>query len=263
MTSWNPRIEQLLAESRRLAPPLGTKSCVRDRLASSIALSALAVGSTAAAGTATGTASAKSSPWVFAKLASAVKAGCAIAPSTTAAVSTPVLVAGPIAIGIALGLSAIAPSSVEFNSSTVRANAPTARVTPSTKPLVQATRDNAIAPVPQQSTALLPTKSQPSVKPSSPSAPKYFARQSALLERARVVLRQGDAMLALRSLQDYQREFPNGTFFVEALTLESQALCQLGRVEEGRRLVERLEVVGAATGTLTQAKKLCDVGGQQ
>jgi outer membrane protein assembly factor BamD (BamD/ComL family) len=81
--------------------------------------------------------------------------------------------------------------------------------------------------------------------------------QTELLEHARVVLRQGDPTLALRSIERYRHEFPNGAFFEEAVVLQATALCRLGRYEEGRALLKRLETSSRNQG-FARARGLCD-----
>jgi hypothetical protein len=247
MNAWDHRTETLLAEARRLRPPGEAKRLVRQRLAASIALSTVAGA----------TLSAKAAPLVGANLASAVKAGCAVAPGLTsgAAMSTPLLFLTPVTVGLALGLSAMTPSAVETPRPSVIQGQPQQRSTP--------TPHQATAPQSSFVTTTVPTPpmEQPSnTPPSTAHAPPALARQSELLEHARLVLRQGDPTLALRSIDAYRKEFPSGVFFFEALTLQASALCKLGRYDEGRNILRRLEASGVLVATLAQTKAHCDEG---
>lgn len=248
MTTSDPRTLALLTQARRHRPPPQAKGDVRQKLAESVALSAATCALL----------SVKAAPLATAKLASAFKAGCAVTPGFTssATVSTPLLLLAPITVGIALGLSAMTPSSPEPGHS--RAVEPRA--------IVQARRTpskTVVAPQPVTAPVVeAPTISATPVTPTAPAPalpPTSLNRQSELLEHARLVLRQGDPTLALRSLETYRREFPKGAFFFEALTLQATALCQLGRLTEGRTLLARLEASGAPASTLNLPRSLCRI----
>jgi hypothetical protein len=59
----------------------------------------------------------------------------------------------------------------------------------------------------------------------------------------------------LKSLDEYQRKFPNGVLAVERSALRAQTLCSLKRVGEGRVELARLTPQTPAAG---RARQVCD-----
>jgi hypothetical protein len=104
--------------------------------------------------------------------------------------------------------------------------------------------------------------STPSVVPPSPpsaaSSPRTrdaLAREVALLSRATSELRAGRPAAALKVLADHQRRFPTGALVEERRAAKAQALCLLGRVDEGRAELARLTPQSPAAAT---AQQVCD-----
>ncbi len=102
----------------------------------------------------------------------------------------------------------------------------------------------------------------PSVVPSStpPLAPSprtrdALAREVALLSRATSELRAGRPAAALNVLADHQRRFPTGALVEERRAAKAQALCLLGRVDEGRAELAHLTPQSPAAAT---AQRVCD-----
>jgi hypothetical protein len=227
---------------------------VRKQLAASLALTSIA-------GTAL---TAKATPVATAKLASAFKAGCAIAPalSSGTVVSSPLVFLAPLTVGIALGISALTPTTPELIRSRAEPTQSQTRAVEAPRPQPHALR-LPIAPVVEAPKSEASTAIAPVIPPVTAQPTATLARQSELLEHARLVLRQGDPTLALRSIETYRKEFPNGAFFIEALTLQAASLCRLGRETEGRAIQKRLEAIGASPATLRLIDSYCNPEGAQ
>jgi hypothetical protein len=75
------------------------------------------------------------------------------------------------------------------------------------------------------------------------------------LSRATSALRAGRPAAALRTLAEHQRRFPAGALVEERSAAKAQALCLLGRVEEGRAELARLTPQSPAAAT---AQQVCD-----
>lgn len=103
-------------------------------------------------------------------------------------------------------------------------------------------------PAPAQSIA--PPAAPPA--PASPPARDALAREVALLSRATSALRAGHLEAALRILADHQRRFPTGALVEERRAAKAQALCLLGRIDEGRAELARLTPRTPAAATAQQ-----------
>lgn len=254
MNHWDERAEVLLARARTVNPvPAGARQRVRESLKGSIAV--------AAAGTALGL------PTACAKLPAAVSAGNAAVPAAAAAVAPlgPVTLLAPITVGLALGLSSISPSEVIERGparvsapsaspvATSRTTAePTAKIPPDPHPIESLPQIAASATASSQERSVNPLASKSSREPYS-----SLSREATALEHARVVLRQGDAELALRLLGHYETEFPNGALGFEAMAIKAVALCRLGRANEGFSILARLEVAAPGSGIVAQSRAAC------
>jgi hypothetical protein len=119
---------------------------------------------------------------------------------------------------------------------------------PAPSALPQAPVEPAAAPVlPPQPTAADPTPT-PKQKPRArTSAQDQLALEVELLSRATSALHAGDASHALQTLQEHQRKFPNGSLRQERSIAKAQALCSLGRLQEGRAEIELLPANAPAT----------------
>jgi len=82
-----------------------------------------------------------------------------------------------------------------------------------------------------------------------------LAREVALLSRATSLLRAGRPADALSLLNEHQRKFPKGMLEIERTAVGAQALCSLGRVNEGRAALARLAPQSPAAG---RAQQVCD-----
>jgi type IV secretory pathway VirB10-like protein len=85
-----------------------------------------------------------------------------------------------------------------------------------------------------------------------------LAREVALLSRATVELRAGHAAAALKLLREHQQKFPNGVLSEERRAAKVQALCGLGRVDEGRAELARLTPNSPAAA---HAAQMCETAG--
>ena len=125
----------------------------------------------------------------------------------------------------------------------------THRPAPQTTPAERPPQTPTAVPEPAAPEAALPTTS------SSPRTRDALAREVALLSRATSALRAGHAAAALKVLADHQRRFPTGALSEERRAAKAQALCLLGRVDEGRAELARLTPQSPAAAT---AQQVCD-----
>jgi hypothetical protein len=250
MSRWDPRSEDLLARARAANPvPSGAKGRVRETLSGSIAV--------AAAGSAIGF-----STTAYAKLPVAVEAAGAAMPGAASALAplAPTAFLAPVTIGLALGLSAISPSEAVFPQRTPPATASGAQQATRHPPPVEA---KVVLHSEQQQPSTEPRQTvQTNVATAGPSKPKpepHFGlkQEATAIEHARVVLRQGDAELALRLLDGYRNEFPDGVLSFEALATRAVALCRLGQISEAFGILARLEQTAPGSGSVAQARAAC------
>ncbi len=127
---------------------------------------------------------------------------------------------------------------------------PIAQATPADPaPHIPAAEPESAAPAP----SVVPS-STPPLAP-SPRTRDALAREVALLSRATSELRAGRPAAALKVLADHQRRFPTGALVEERRGAKAQALCLLGRIDEGRAELARLTPQSPAAAT---AQQVCD-----
>lgn len=256
MNHWDRRAERLLIQARSVETiPEGARARVRASLSATIAIAG-------AAGAASVTTSA------LAKLPAAVKAASTLMPSAlvASAQATATLYLAPVAVGLALGLSAVGASEAIFRgsaasvSSNVRAgesqNTTSARPPKALGDLATVANEPAPTINPAEPDVAV-TRAAPSGKKPVRLVPS-LTEEANLLERARLVLRQGDPELSLRLLDQHRREFPEGALLYEAQTTRAIALCRSGRTDEGLRILSRLEATSQASGMLAQVRLNCE-----
>jgi type IV secretory pathway VirB10-like protein len=90
---------------------------------------------------------------------------------------------------------------------------------------------------------------------STSRSPDGLAREVALLSRATSELRAGRAAAAMKVLVEHQRRFPSGALSQERRSARAQALCLMGRVDQGRAELARLTPQSPAAAT---AQQVCD-----
>lgn len=94
-----------------------------------------------------------------------------------------------------------------------------------------------------------------SAPPSAASVPRRqdrLAQEVALLSRATQALRLGRAEQALHALELHERRFPSGSLAEERRGAKAQALCLLGRAQEGRVALRQLDPRSPAAARATQ-----------
>jgi hypothetical protein len=104
------------------------------------------------------------------------------------------------------------------------------------------------SPIPESSTALatpnLATSGSNSAKAStaidSAVTPSSLERELSLLQRAHEAYRAGQPAAALALAREHARAFPHSQLSAARRTIEVLALCQLGRTNEAKSLVEKL-----------------------
>jgi outer membrane protein assembly factor BamD (BamD/ComL family) len=84
-----------------------------------------------------------------------------------------------------------------------------------------------------------------------------LAQEVELLSRAETELHRGRYANALRLLDDYRREFPNGTLSQERLAARIQALCALGRQKEAEADLARLTRLSPESPQEGRARAAC------
>jgi outer membrane protein assembly factor BamD (BamD/ComL family) len=97
-------------------------------------------------------------------------------------------------------------------------------------------------------------KTRSRAKPTTLS-PDHLAVEVQLLTRATSALRSGNFSAALKLLDEHQRSFPNGALQQERKIAKAQALCNLGRTQEGRAELDHLPPQTPATA---RAHQTCD-----
>ncbi|MEM6291341.1 MAG: sigma-70 family RNA polymerase sigma factor [Myxococcota bacterium] len=197
----------------------------------------------------------------------AVKLGITKAAVATTGVGASAGILSKLAVAAAVvGGSSVAIASVEAEppartDAAVIAGAETAAVDPATKPmpkepvLAPSARPAAPPPVaasvaPAESVPLAPSAvawlapaKQATKRPSRArvqardieSKPEPFAAELERFELAKVAARRGDTREALNRIDRYVRDFPRGTFTMEASALRIRTLCKGQRTEEARK----------------------------
>lgn len=100
-----------------------------------------------------------------------------------------------------------------------------------------------------------PVAASKHARTSPPGRPDSLAREITLLTRATRELAAGHAQRALSALAQHQRMYPNGKLSEERRAARAQALCALGRVQEGLAEQARLTPQSPAAA---RARQACD-----
>ena len=132
--------------------------------------------------------------------------------------------------------------------------APTAVSAPA-KPVPVVTPPVAPAPDP----APVVPQAEPAQKrsPAASRSADNLAAEVAILSRASAELRAGRAALALKALEEHQREFPGGVLAQERSAARIQALCALGRTKEAQSELARLSRTSPSSPHVARARKAC------
>lgn len=109
------------------------------------------------------------------------------------------------------------------------------------------------APEPRKALALV--SSERPMTASARPVEDRLAQEVALLARATSSLHSGRAADALKTLDEYQRRFPNGKLTEERRAARAQALCALGRQSEAESELARLAPKSLAAA---RARQVCD-----
>jgi hypothetical protein len=99
-----------------------------------------------------------------------------------------------------------------------------------------------------------PTASEPHTT-QTPRPRATLGREVALLSRATRALRTGKPAAALKVLDQHQRQFPNGALGEERRAARAEALCALGRMQQG---TDELAQLSPQTPTAARARQACD-----
>lgn len=168
--------------------------------------------------------------------------------------------AGPIAVGVALvgaaaffGLRADETHPLPPSATAAQVLAPVPAAALPSSPA----SDLSIAPSAQPAPVSAASASKAPVEASAaPSRTRdHLAEEVALLSRATSALRAGQPSIALKALDEHQRQFPKGILEVERRGARAQALCSLKHVPDGRAELARLPPQAPAA---VRAKQVCD-----
>ena len=119
-------------------------------------------------------------------------------------------------------------------------------------PLAQPTP---VSPPPLAPPDPVPVQDASSTPARTASPPNTLAQEVALLARATREIGLGKPLKALKALDDHARRFPNGLLREERRSARAQALCALGRIEEGRA---EQAALAPRSPTAARAGQACD-----
>jgi hypothetical protein len=95
--------------------------------------------------------------------------------------------------------------------------------------------------------------------PLGPRAADRLAEEVAILSQASVALHARRPAAALKALDEHRRKFPRGALGQERTSARIQALCALGRTNEARAELARLERTSPHSPHVARARKACGV----
>lgn len=99
----------------------------------------------------------------------------------------------------------------------------------------------------------------PSPEPESKPAPTEspIVAEARSIRRIRAALRDGRGKAALERVKAHERAFPKGTLTDELAVLEADALCQLGRADEARKVAAAFVRRRPASPLAARARRIC------
>jgi hypothetical protein len=100
-------------------------------------------------------------------------------------------------------------------------------------------------------------KSETAAPRASSRSRDRLAEEVEILSRAEADLHRGQASLALRSLEEHQRKFPNGALTAERRAARARALCALGRASEASAELTRLSRIAPGSPLERRAREAC------
>jgi hypothetical protein len=176
--------------------------------------------------------------------------------SATGGIGWTALAAALVGVGLAIGGAVYALRGGEAHVSTPPAARPSVSVVAPTPSAAQADPMPAGSVAPEASvTAPLPTPAAHAL--ASRHTGDRLAEEVALMSRAETELHAGRYSNALRLLDEYRHEFPNGTLSQERLAARVQALCALGRVNEAEADLARLTRLSPESPHEGRARAAC------
>ena len=141
-------------------------------------------------------------------------------------------------VGIGFGATwyampeALVPSAEDAKEFSPRGGMPETGVAVSELPLAESTDDEADLAKPDPAEA--GPKNRVASSKTGRATPSTLEAEMELLGRAQRALKAGQPGEALRALDDHAKRFPSGVLALERSGVKTVALCQSGRVEEGR-----------------------------
>lgn len=136
---------------------------------------------------------------------------------------------------------------------------PSVQPTVLTAPAPTEVRDVPETPAPPPTTEAVVEAPESTVTRAQRSADR-LAEEVEILSRAGTALRSGRPSAALKALDEHQRRFPSGVLSQERSAARVQALCALGRTDDGLRELKRLERAAPGSPHVVRAQKACAVG---
>lgn len=137
-----------------------------------------------------------------------------------------------------------------------------------TTPVASATETPAPTPTPAPVATAPAATAEPATSVRSPRreraksstgipASDDLAQEVALLSRAETDLHRGQAALALQSLEEHRRAFPNGTLALERRAARIRVLCTLGRGSEASAELTSLSRTSGGAALARRAREAC------
>lgn len=114
-------------------------------------------------------------------------------------------------------------------------------------------------PVPPSPRPRRPTTPAPAVDPELDAAKRLVA-ETALLRRARVALRDGDATRAIAAADEHRRTFADGELAEEIAFVRLSALCAAGRIADGKAAARSFATRWPGSPLATRAAQACADG---
>ena len=158
-----------------------------------------------------------------------------------------------------------APSSVRAVEVTPpEASAPVRRVKP-TQPAVESESEPESELEPEPEAVPKPRRRerapqpQPLAKPEPKPAPTEspIVAEARSLRRIRAALRDGRGRAALQRVAAHERAFPEGALSDELVVLEADALCQIGRADEARKVAAAFVRRSPGSPLAARARRIC------
>jgi hypothetical protein len=290
MTELSQKALRIIQEANLAdGPTLADRQRVRDKLITKLGAGALLSGTVIAASATSSAASAGAAAAVTSS-AGAVTSGVLAASGASAGlgIAAKITLVSAIVGAVGVGATAVpwnkitAPSTTSAKTSPIKSTPvtpPTATTTKTT--VLKAVEDKApvqaeqapVAPVVAEAsvqarqTTVAPVVAPASLRTIKPrltrtvlseETPSQLEGEIELIRAAQVALQQGDSARALAELDKHKLQFPKGVLFQEREAARAVALCELGRIDEGRQVAQRLLIESPHSPMAQRIHRSCD-----